>query len=758
MTDNALTYQDFLATKQRLWTGESIAEVLLPPRLKPFQVDLARWALRKGRCALWCDTGLGKTAMQLAWGDQIRRAGGRVLILAPLAVTTQTAREGEKFGVPVQVCREAADVVDDALNVTNYQRLDHIDPKAFDAVVLDESSILKAFMGATKRALLDAFAETRYKLCCTATPAPNDYLELGNHAEFLGVMRANEMIMRWFTNDPMEAGNYRLKPHGAEAFWRWVASWAMSVTKPSDIGHADEGFALPPLSIIECNVGAVDVAPTDGHLFVMPDVSATALHATLRASAPARAAEVARLVAAEPEEPWLLWVYTDYDAEAVKAVVGDLVEVRGPDSPDVKAERLLGFADGRIPRLLTKPGIAGMGLNLQVCARQVFVGLNFSFESFYQAVRRCWRYGQTREVKAFVVFSENEAPILTALREKTRQHEVLTREMIAASRAAVAAELHAPPALIEASVVDAAEAEDGRWRLLNGDCVDVCRSLPADSVDFSMFSPPFSNLYVYSDRLADMGNSADHDEFFRHFGFLIAELYRITVPGRLCSVHCKDLPLYKTRDGAAGLYDFPAMTTRAFEAAGWIFHSRVTIWKDPVIEMQRTKNHGLLYKQLRKDSCASRQGMADYVLTFRKWAGLESADAPKPVGHEREDFPLDQWQRWASPVWSDIQQTRVLQYQQARDDEDERHICPLQLDVIERCVTLWSNPGDLVFSPFAGIGSEGYEAVRLGRRFLGVELKPSYWRIAARNLRLAATLQSQGSLFAADVAVESALS
>ncbi len=412
----------------------------------------------------------------------------------------------------------------------------------------------------------------------------------------------------------------------------------------------------------------------------------------------------------------------------------------------MKAARLLGFANGTVQRLMTKPSIAGFGMNFQHCARQVFAGLSFSYEGFYQAVRRTWRFGQARPVTAYVLMSDNEVTVLDAIKTKEAQHVALKAGMIAASRDAVMSELGAPSPLVSRAHT---EQSSDSWRLVNGDCVEVFREQPDDSIDYTVCSPPFSNLYIYSDAIQDMGNSSDDAEFMRHFGFLAAELYRCTVPGRLASFHCKDLPRYQGAHGSAGLFDFAGEMIRTFESAGWRFHSRVTIWKDPVIEMQRTNNHGLLYKQLRADSCASRQGMADYVITFRKWGDIRKLrEFPKPVMHSREDFPLDQWQKWASPVWGDIQQTRVLQYQQARDDEDERHICPLQLDVIERCIRLWSNAGDLVASPFAGIGSEGYEAVRLGRRFLGAELKPSYWRVACRNLALAEQVESQGTLFA----------
>jgi DNA modification methylase len=291
------------------------------------------------------------------------------------------------------------------------------------------------------------------------------------------------------------------------------------------------------------------------------------------------------------------------------------------------------------------------------------------------------------------------------------------------------------------------QASGRNWQLYHGDAVEVIRGVPDNSIDYCLHSPPFANLYIYSDSVADMGNAKDDAEFFEHYRYLIHELYRVTVPGRLVSVHCKDLPLYASRDGVAGLSDFPGHIVAAFERGGWTFQSRVTIWKDPVIEMQRTKNHGLLYKnfQVRAEVC--RQGMADYLLTFRKWDGLEGTESVKPVIHRNQEYPLEVWQRWASPVWMDIDQTNVLNYQVAREDQDEKHICPLQLDVIERGIALWSNPGDVVLSPFAGIGSEGVVALRMGRKFVGVELKESYFDWAARYLREAEQATAQLGLF-----------
>lgn len=274
------------------------------------------------------------------------------------------------------------------------------------------------------------------------------------------------------------------------------------------------------------------------------------------------------------------------------------------------------------------------------------------------------------------------------------------------------------------------ESHGDNWAAYNGDCVEVVSQLPDESVGFSVYSPPFGNLFVYSESANDMGNSADDDEFGAHYAFLVREKFRVTKPGRITAVHCSDLPMTKWRDGVVGIKDFSGQIIKIHQDAGWVLHSRRTIWKCPVMEMTRTKHVGLLYKQLKSDSAKSRGGMPDYLLTFVKPGVNED-----PITHDPENFPVEQWQEWASPVWMTVNQTRVLNVQAAREANDERHLCPLQLDVIERALVMWSNPGDVVLSPFMGIGSEGWCAIKMRRRFIGVELKESYFRQAARNLQ-----------------------
>lgn len=766
-----MTYEEFLKTKavDAPRTGFDAGQI--HQSAKPFQSDIIRWALKRGRAAIFADTGLGKTFMQLEWARHVAENVGPVLILAPLAVAAQTVREAQKFGIEGVAHVHAPS--GDMIQVTNYEKLHKFNPADYAGVVLDESSILKSYMGKTKRAIIDAFAGHRFKLACTATPAPNDHLELGNHAEFLDVMASNEMISRWFLNDTMKAGGYRLKKHAAKDFWRWVASWAVSVTMPSDLGYSDDGYILPKLSI-ESHTVAVDItSDTDGRLIRVPDMSSTAIHRELKRTTADRAAKVAEIVAAPGQ--WLVWCYSDYEADALLKAIPEARDIRGSQAEAAREATLNDFTDGRLRVFISKPQLSGFGMNWQHCNQVAFVGLSYSFESYYQAIRRVWRFGQQRPVACHIVQAETEGALIATIESKEREFRSMRKEMTAAMAEESVRQLRDDALVI---TLPDEKREGSGWTLYNADCVTKARQLPSDSVGLSVFSPPFSNLYIYSDSIADMGNTENDEEFMAQFRFLIRELHRITIPGRNCAVHCKDLPLYRGRDGAAGLRDFPGRIIREFEAEGWTFHSRVTIWKDPVIEMQRTKNHGLLYKQLCADSAASRQGMADYIITFRKWnaeaefanpvtsggerferyVGLEPPDAsvvaydagvpvpahsngkwprfnPFPVGSEAHRlWSISVWQRYASPVWMDINQTDVLNKDLARDSDDERHICPLQLDVIERCIHLWSNPGDLIFSPFTGIGSEGYVALKCGRRFVGTELKRGYFEIAARNL------------------------
>lgn len=760
-------YELLLAGKVREAADLGIHVEALPASygLMDFQDASVRWALRKGRAAIFADTGLGKTRMQLAWADSLVRYEDRnkVLILAPLAVGPQTAAEAELMGIPL----------DGRIDIANYESLHKIDVRQYAGVVLDESSILKNFTGKIKRQLVDAFAETPYRLCCTATPAPNDYEELGNHSEFLGIMPRLEMLTRWFLHDSANTADWRLKDHGRADYWKWLASWALCYGSPADIGFPETAsrFTLPLLNIHEEIVSTEGLPAPPGELFRdIKKLSSTTMHEEMRITADRRADRVAEIVADHWDEPILIWVNTDYEAEAVRRKVGDIAEVKGSMSHDAKVKTLMAFSQGTERILLTKPKIAGFGMNWQHCARVIFMGISYSYEQFYQAIRRCWRFGQLRQVECHVVIADSEGSVLRTVQEKERAHIRMKTELQVAMRDVM--DLNPERRVLRILGDEWKEAVGPDWRMVNDDCVRALSREPDNSIEFSVFSPPFSTLYIYSDSIADMGNTADDGEFFKQYGFLARELHRVMMPGRLVAVHCTDLPEFKWATGRIARKDFPGAIIREMEDAGFAYHSRVTIWKDPVVEMQRTKAHGLLYKELCKDSCGSRQGMADYVIVFRKWEGIEDAvpvnsgaterfydyrgSTRIPSGEymrgltkaERDRlYSIAVWQRYASPVWFDIVQTDVLNKELARAEQDERHICPLQLGVIERCIELWSNPGDLVLSPFAGIGSEGYQAIKQGRRFLGIELKESYYTMAARHIEMGAGERRQMHLF-----------
>lgn len=435
-------YRTLIAGKRTAFTPSGFADVdeaSLPARLFDHQRHGAAFALRCGSSALFYDTGLGKTAMALTWADQIvQRTNKPVLMLAPLAVGAQHVEEAEALGVWATQSRDGAAPVQPRIVVTNYERLDRVNPDLWGGVVLDESSILKSFTGKTTRRLISAFDRTPYRLACTATPAPNDHTELGQHSAFLGVMDAPEMLSRWFIADQTNMGRYRLKKPAVRPFWDWVASWARAVSKPSDLGFSDDGFEMPALNLHRHLVAAdrgVDTGEEKNgqiRLFRTPDMSATSIHKEKRLTSEARAAKLAEIVAAEPGEPWVIWVETDYDADAIKAVLPEAVEVRGSMAIERKEERLQAFAKGEARILLSKPSICGFGLNWQHCARMGFMGLSFSYESFYQAVRRCWRFRQTRPVDVHVVCADTEEAIWQVVNRKAGDHNAMKREMTAA--------------------------------------------------------------------------------------------------------------------------------------------------------------------------------------------------------------------------------------------------------------------------------------------------------------------------------------
>lgn len=742
------SYQEFLENKAVVDLDTGIREAIeLSDHLMDFQRDIVTWALRKGRAAIFADCGMGKTVMQLEWARQVP---GRVLVVAPLAVAKQTVREGAKFGIDCEYAKAPADSVCDIV-VTNYERLGNFEAADFAGVVLDESSILKSFTGKIRTETIEKFCNMRFRLACTATPAPNDFMELGNHAQFLSVMNLPEMLSMFFVHDGGETQKWRLKGHAEKDFWRWLCSWAVMVRKPSDLGYDDGDFVLPPKTITHHKVATVGAC--GDFLFPMTAHTMQERLAARRSTVDDRADRVAKLVNGT-DGPWVVWCNLNSEAEAAARLIPGSVNVTGSMSPEDKEAALTAFSDGEIRVMITKPKIAGFGMNWQHCQRVAFLGLNDSWEAYYQCVRRCWRFGQKNQVNVHVVTADVEGAVVKNINRKEAAAERMAAEMAAEMTDITKKNIRAEKSMKTTYETDAYQGEQFTAHL--GDCVEGVVTLPSESVGYSIFSPPFASLYTYSASDRDMGNCKNHTEFFEHFRFLIGELLRVTKPGRLLSFHCMNLPTSKARDGVIGITDFRGDLIRLFTDAGWIFHSEVCIWKDPVTAMQRTKALGLLHKTICKDSAMSRQGIPDYLVTMRK-PGKNETPIEGPftefIGDEDTfkntgNMSIDVWQRYASPVWMDIRASRTLQRESAREEKDERHICPLQLDVIERSLALWSKEDDLVLSPFMGIGSEGVCAVRMGRRFVGFELKQSYYNQAVMNIRQAEMDATQLDLFA----------
>jgi superfamily II DNA or RNA helicase len=431
---SAVAYEQWLARKRLVVQPVGFEPGAVNAELFPFQADLVRWALRRGRAALFADTGLGKTLMQLGWAREIHEHSGRdVLLLCPLAVSAQTVDEAARFGIAATLCRTESDWRP-GLNVTNYDRLHRFVDRvpSLSGIVLDESSCLKDFTSATRTELINRFRSTPYRLACSATPSPNDYTELGNHAEFLGAMTRAEMLASFFINDGEKSNEWRLKRHATRDFWRWVSSWAALARKPSDLGYDDGAFELPALVTRDVEIAATaEAARAQGRLFCEPAASLLEQRQARRATLDERCEAVAKLVATEPDEQWLVWCELNDESAALAKLIPGAVEVVGSDSADSKESALLGFARGEHRIMVTKPSIAGHGMNWQRCARMVFVGLSHSFEQFYQAVRRCWRFGQTRPVHVYIVAHELEGNVVESVRRKHADAERMGAELAA---------------------------------------------------------------------------------------------------------------------------------------------------------------------------------------------------------------------------------------------------------------------------------------------------------------------------------------
>lgn len=739
-----MEYTDFLKTKNFIVPdcGFNFDEKKLNENLYPFQRRIVKKALQKGRYAVLADCGLGKSIIQLEWCNQIiRREKKNALIIAPLSVASQTIQEGVKFGIDAVYAGKDGDFKNQIV-ITNYERLSNFDENNYCAVVLDESSIIKSVDGKIKSIVFDKFKNTQYKMSCSATPAPNDIVEIANQAEFIGVMSRTEMLAKFFVHDQ---DGWRIKRHAIKDFYKWCAQWSVMIRKPSDIGFSDDGYNLPELSIdaLWTEEGYI----RDGELFATNELSGITDRINVRKQTIEQKAKIIIDTVSNSKEQFIIWCGLDAEADFIEKNIPGSVQLSGKQMKSDKIKEIDNFKAGKIRVLITKPKIAGFGMNFQNCHNMIFFGLSDSYESYYQCIRRCWRYGQKKDVSVKIVLNHVEQQILENVRRKEKHSDDLFTGIVSNVSEFNKIELGIKKVeYMDDYKMNKSEGEN--YTLWNGDSAEVLKTIEENSIDLSVFSPPFSSLYTYSPSARDLGNCKNDGEFWAQFEFISRELLRVIKPGRIVCCHVSQIPAMLARDGYIGLKDFRGDTIRHFISIGFIYHGEICIDKNPQAQSIRTHAKGLTFTQLEKDSSWMRPALADYILLFRK-----PGDNIVPVVNgniDNAEIDRDEWITLAHPIWYGIRETETLNYREARSEEDEKHMAPLQLETIRRCVMLWSNPGETVLSPFAGIGSEGYVSIKHGRKFIGIELKPEYAKIALKNLDAANHEKNEQTLFAAE--------
>lgn len=731
------------------WNGASVgvARALagFAPHLHEYQRFATTFAVARERAALFLECGLGKTSIALAWVEHVRSSNPAV-ICAPLAALHEFENERAKFFPQVPLRRVETGAFADWLSapdgvalVTHHAFVEERDLSGVSAFVLDESSILKSGDGAIAASLVRSCRPVSYRLALSATPAPNDPTEYAAHATFLGYMRSEgEFRARFFVRDGRE---WRVKGHAKAALPRWLARFALWMTDPGVYGMPCDALPRESYTIHYLPMPSVAGVEVARDLFGAPsDALDMSARAQMRASLYSDHARNDAVVGLARGYRTIVWVTRNGHADAIEDAIaraGLLVRQIAGTTPDAERVSIVrDFQAGDLDVLVSKASVIGHGVNLQSADRMIFAGYDESYEAMHQAIRRAHRQGRSGRLDVFVLMAPEEEGTVSALQQKARiwyddsqrqQAEFVDalRDDLSAYRTGARMETHMDlPQRLE-------PVETDHFRLIHGDCVEVMGEMEPESVDLAVFSPPFASLFTYSSETADMGNCSDQgmEEFNIHFAHFAARLHRVMKLGRVVALHLAQLIAFRARHGRKGVRDFRGAVIRIMEEAGFHYYGEFVIPKNPQAVAIRTKSERLQFSQFKRDSLESSPALNDYMLEFRK-PGEQSV----PV---RNDVSNEEWIQWASGLWGDIRETDVLSYRQARGDNDEKHICPLQLTVIERCVRLWSNPGEVVLSPFGGIGSEPYTAIRQRRFGLGIELKAEYFQQAVDNCRRA---------------------
>lgn len=820
-------------------SGFDVSAEQLHPSLFAHQSDIVRWCLQGGNRAVFASFGLGKTRINIETNRQIiEREGGKALFITPLGVRQEfTKVEGPAMGVKIQYCRnmEEVEAADTPYIITNYERIreGHIIPGAFTVVSLDEASVLRSTGSDTFDVFMSEFGSVKYKFVYTATPSPNRYLELINYAHFLGIMDRGQALTRFFKRDSQKAGNLKLYPHKEREFWLWLCSWAVMIYRPSDLGYSDEGYDLPELKVIWHEIPADhskawDKTDESGQRFLLQhEAMGLVAGAQEKRETILPRLEKAKQILAEYDtgSNWLMWHHLEGERAAIEKAMPESQSVYGSLDLETRENRIIEFSNGKIKMLNTKPELSGSGCNFQRhCYQNIFLGVNYDFNDFIQAIHRTYRFLQKEAVEVHIIHTEIERSIVAELKKKWAQHLELQDNMRRVVSEHGLNNLAAIKGLQRTATVERQEASGKGWKFINNDCVLETAQMEEESIDLIVTSIPFSNHYEYTPSYLDFGHTDDDNHFFAQMDYLIPQLLRILKPGRICAVHVKDRMLYgsQTGKGFMTVNPFHAKTTFAFMQHGFEYMGMAIVPTDVVAENNQT--YRLTYGEMVKDQTKMGFGSPEFILQFRKaQTDKGKAYADVPVSHEREEYGLGRWQIdadciWRSGgnrmidiaslcrmansekglsvvraktaeyfnkygydykqhvalaealndmgrlpkkfalmsppvsdeqkeiIWNDIVRMRTLNMRQALKKK-EQHVCPLQIDVVERLIDRFSKKGEVVFDPFGGIATVPVTAVEMGRKGIGTELNADYWKDGCVYLKEKEALQNVPTLF-----------
>lgn len=832
-----MTYREFLESKINLATdsGFVVDRLKINPALKPHQSDAVAWALKGGRRALFEAFGLGKTVQEIEFCHlAAEHTGGRALIVLPLGVKQEFTRDAvELLGYEKpEYCRTMEEVkaCDSQIVLTNYERVrdGDIDPSYFAATSLDEASVLRSFGSKTYQTFLDKFKNVPYKLVATATPSPNKYKELIHYAGYLEVMDTGQALTRFFQRDSTKANNLTLYPNMEDEFWLWVSSWALFVTKPSDLNpdYSDAGYDLPPLEVRwhEIPIHYGDSVDRDGQMQLFQEAAEGLKEAATvkRDSIDIRVQKMKEIVDASPDDHFLLWHDLESERHAIKKALPEAVDIYGSMDYEMREQRVIDFSNGKTRLFATKKSLSGSGCNFQrYCHREIFLGIDYEFNDFIQAIHRCYRFLQSQPVVIDIIYMENERQIKEALLEKWKNHNYMVQRMVEIVKKYGLNSANKAERLERKMGVEGTREErtvrGNHYEAVYGDCVEETRVMASNSVDLIHTSIPFGNHYEYSANYNDFGHNQNTDRFFEQMDYLTPELLRVLKPGRVAAVHVKDRVLFgnATGTGMPTIEPFHADCIEHYMKHGFMYFGMITVVTDVVRENNQTYRLG--WSEQCKDGTKMGVGCPEYILLFRKLPTDHSkAYADDPVSKSKEEYTRAQWQidahgYWRSSgnrliskdelkeisvdnlqkayrkysresvynyeehvklakeldkdgrlpatfmvvapgswnqleVWDDINRMRTLNTTQSRR-RAQMHVCPLQLDIVERIINRYSNPGDVVYDPFGGLMTVPMTAVKMHRFGKGCELNHDYFRDGVGYLQAAENEMDELTLF-----------